>query len=149
MSKTKKSVIHIDGVTGVLPIQKDDKLSLQLAMLLEGQCFGTGPINAARKYGYSKQRYFQLLHAFELGGSAALIPKKTGPKSNHVRTENTVTEILRHRFLDPEANAEVIAQKMRQTGIRISTRSVQRTIADYGLQKKTLRISTSGEKTHS
>jgi hypothetical protein len=33
----------------------------------------------------------------------------------------------------------VVAQKLRQTQFQISLRSVQRIIADYGLQKKTLR----------
>ena len=47
--------------------------------------------------------------------------------------------VIRHRFLDAEASAEVIAQKLRQQGNPISQRSVERIIADYGLQKKTLR----------
>jgi hypothetical protein len=37
------------------------------------------------------------------------------------------------------ATAQVIAQKLQQTGHVISIRSVKRVIADYGLQKKTLR----------
>jgi hypothetical protein len=40
-------------------------------------------------------------------------------------------------------SAEVIAQKLRQTGFVISTRSVERVIEDYGLQKKTLPITSS------
>ena len=47
--------------------------------------------------------------------------------------------VIRHRFLDPDASAEVIAQKLAQTHQLLSIRSVQRVIADYGLQKKTLR----------
>jgi len=104
-------------------------------MLFEGKCPGIGPTMAAQKYGYSKQRYFQILSAFLDGGSTALIPQKTGPKTDHVRTENTATQIFRHRFPDPEAKAEVIAQKMRQTGIKVSQRRVERTITEYGLQK--------------
>jgi hypothetical protein len=144
MAKTGKKVLQIDGPAGKLPVQSNDKLTRQLAMLFEGKCLGIGPIKAALKYGYSKQRYFQILSAFLNGGSAALIPKKTGPKTDHVRTENTVTQIIRHRFLDPEAKAEVIAQKMRQTGIKVSQRSVERTITEYGLQKKTLQVSPKG-----
>ena len=142
MAKTGKKVLQIDGPVGKLPVRNDDKLTRQLAMLFEGKCLGIGPIKAALKYGYSKQRYFQILSAFLEGGSAALIPKKTGPKTDHVRTENTVTQIIRHRFLDPEAKAEVISQKMRQTGIKVSQRSVERTITEYGLQKKTLQVSS-------
>jgi hypothetical protein len=46
--------------------------------------------------------------------------------------------VIRHRFLDPEASAQVIGQKLRQAGQPISTRSVERVLEDYGLQKKTL-----------
>jgi hypothetical protein len=46
--------------------------------------------------------------------------------------------VIRHRFLDPDASAEVIAQKLRQCEWPISTRSVERVIEQFGLQKKTL-----------
>ena len=42
-----------------------------------------------------------------------------------------------HRFLDPDASPEVIAQKLTQCGMHISTRSVERIIERFGLQKKT------------
>ena len=54
------------------------------------------------------------------------------------RTGELVRQVIRHRFLDPDATAEVIAQKLRQSGLPISNRSVERVIAEYGLQKKTL-----------
>ncbi len=54
-------------------------------------------------------------------------------------TDEIVRQVIRHRFLDPEASAEVITQKLEQTRHALSIRSVQRVIADYGLQKKTLR----------
>lgn len=141
MEKISKNIIFLEGPSGKLPIKLQDRLAIQLAMLFEGKCIGVGPTKAVKKYGYSKQRYFQLLHAFEEGGIAAIMPKKTGPKKNYVRTENVVTQIIRHRFLDPDASAEVIAQKMRQTGINVSIRSVERTITEHGLQKKTLQVS--------
>jgi hypothetical protein len=47
-----------------------------------------------------------------------------------------VRQVIRHRFLDAEATVEVIAQKLEQTGHAISIRSVERVVADYGLQKK-------------
>jgi hypothetical protein len=45
--------------------------------------------------------------------------------------------VIRHRFLDPQISPEVIAQKLVQCGYPISTRSVERVISEYGLQKKT------------
>ena len=136
--------ILLQGPAGTLPVRFDDKISRQLAMLVEGKCLGLGPSKAAQKYGYSKQRFFQLLKAFIKEGSRALIPKKTGPKKNYVRTDSVVAQIIRHRFLDPDADPKVIAQKLRQAGWTISTRSVQRIIGDYGLQKKTSSTSASG-----
>lgn len=131
------------GNHGSLPLSEEDPVTLKLAMLIEGQCEGLGPCEAARKYGYTKQRYFQLLHAYEELGSDALVSKKPGPKRNYRRTDELVRQVIRHRFLDPQASAEVIAQKLRQTDFTISIRSVERIIAEYGLQKKTLRLPAS------
>lgn len=133
-----------EGPAGSLKISAKDEVARKLAMLIEGECMGLGPTRAARKYGYSKQRFFQLLRAFEREGSGALVSKKKGPRVNYVRTEDVVSQVIRYRFLDPEANSAVIAQKMRQTGIRISQRSVERIITEHGLQKKTLQIQAKG-----
>ena len=69
--------------------------------------------------------------------------KPRGPKTLYRRTGELIRQVIRYRFLDPEASAEVIAQKLRQTGFVISIRSVERVIADYGLQKKTLPVPSS------
>ena len=129
------------GTKGSLPVDLQDEVTRKLAMLIEGQCEGLGPSQAAEKYGYTKQRYFQLLHAYEELGSAALGSKPRGPKRNYRRTEELVRQVVRHRFLDPGVSPEVIAQKLRQTGFVISTRSVERVLAEYGLPKKTLCLS--------
>jgi len=99
-----------------------------------------GPIGAAKKFHYSKQRYFQLRAAFHQQGSAALQSRKRGPKTNYRRTPEVVRQAIRHRFLDPQASPAVIAQKLRQDGWAISLRSVERIIADYALQKKTPQV---------
>jgi hypothetical protein len=125
------------GPAGSLAILPGDEVTLKLAMLLEGECSALGPLQAAQKFGFSKQRYFQLRQVFREQGSAALSSQKRGPKRNYRRTDEVVRQIIRHRFLDPDASADVIAQKLRQAGWTISTRSVERTIAYFGLQKKT------------
>lgn len=129
---------QLQGESGSLPLAKDDEVALKLAMLIEGECEGLGPVRAAGKYGFSKQRYFQLRKAFHREGSSALLSKPRGPRRNYRRSDELVRQVIRHRFLDPDASADVIAQKLRQSGLAISTRSVERVIADYGLQKKTL-----------
>jgi hypothetical protein len=126
------------GPQGTLTFREEDEVAKKLAMLIEGECEGLGPTRAARKYGLTKQRYFQLRTAYQQHGSPALASKSRGPQRNYRRSDELVRQVIRHRFLDPEASAEVIAQKLRQTGFTISTRSVERVIADFGLQKKTL-----------
>ena len=131
---------QVIGPAGSLPVAASDQLTFRFLMLLEGECLEGSNIAAiAQEHGFSRQRYYQLLDAYKTGGMPALEPQKTGPKSNYRRTDQAVRQVLRYRFLDPNASPEVITQKLRQTQFRISLRSVHRIIADYGLQKKTLR----------
>ena len=125
------------GPSGSLGVRSEDEVTRKLVMLIEGECDGWGPLAAARRRGYSKQRYFQLRQLFLDHGAVGLISRKRGPQRNYRRTSNIVRQIIRYRFLDPQSSVEVIAQKLRQVGSVISTRSVERVIADYGLQKKT------------
>jgi len=125
------------GEAGKLVVPAADEVTRKLAMLIEGECEGLGPIAAARKFGFSKQRYFQLREILLEQGASALVSQKRGPKSNYRRTDELIRQVIRHRFLDPDATVEVIAQKLRQAGFEISTRSVERVIEGFGLQKKT------------
>lgn len=132
----------LTGPAGTLPVPDDDEITRKLAMLYEGECEPTGPLAAARKFGFSKQRYFQLRQLYQVHGARALQNQKRGPKTTYRRTEMVRQLVIRHRFLDPEASPAVVAQKIRQAGHPLSTRSVQRVVADFGLQKKTLRAAT-------
>jgi len=137
MLKITHDALVLIGPAGQLPAPVHDAILPKLAMLYEGECEGSGPIAAALKFGYSKQRYFQLRHAFEKSGTLALQNQKRGPKTNYRRTDQVIQQVVRHRFLDPDASPAVIGQKLRQTGQPISTRSVERVIGQFGLQKKT------------
>ena len=126
------------GDHGQLVIPEHDHITPKLAMLYEVQCEGQRVIDTVKKFQYSKQRYYQLLNLFLQHGASALQNQKRGPKTTYRRTGENTRQIIRHRFLDPNVSPDVIAQKMRQNNIKISTRSVQRVIQDFGLQKKTL-----------
>ncbi len=134
--------LSLVGSAGSLDVLNDDEITRKLAMLIEGDCEGLGPAQAAKKYQFSRQRYFQLCTAFREQGALALLSQKRGPKHNYRRTDEVIRQVIRHRFLDPDASAEVIAQKLRQCGLNISTRSVERIIEQFGLQKKTPSLSS-------
>jgi transposase len=133
------------GPGGSLPVPSDDEVSRKLAMLIEGECGELGPSQAAAKFGLSRQRYFQLRSAFHQNGALGLMSQKRGPKTNYRRTEELVNQAIRHRFLDPDASSDVIAQKLRQCGFKISKRSVDRIFEEFGLQKKTLQMQARSE----
>lgn len=126
-----------EGPGGRILIKGGDKVARKLAMLFEGTCWGIPHGEAARRYGYSRQRYYQVRASFEAEGSDGLVDKQRGPHGPSLRTHVVVNQIIRYRFLDPEASVLVITQKLRQLGYKVSQRSVERTITDYGLQKKT------------
>jgi len=129
------------GPYGSLSIDPDDEVSFKLAMLVKGECGPEGPSRAAEEFGFSRQRYFQLRTLFHRQGAAGLLSRRRGPKTNYRRTREAVCQVVRYRFLDPDVSSEVIAQKLRQTEFEISARSVDRILAEFGLQKKTLSVS--------
>lgn len=128
---------QVIGPAGALPIAASDLQATRFLMLLEGECLEDDITAVTARYGYSRQRYYQLRDQFTSGGMVALAPRKSGPKSNYRRTDQVVRQVLRYRFLDPDSSPEVIGQKLRQRQVSISDRSVSRIIADYGIQKKT------------
>jgi hypothetical protein len=131
---------RIIGPAGELVLPESDELAPRLLMLIEGECEGLGRTDSALKYGLSRQRYHQLLSQFLEQGMEGLEKRKTGPKASRVRTEEVERQVIRHRFLDPDASVDVIAQKLNQAGFVISVRSVERVVEKYGLQKKTLSL---------
>ena len=134
------------GPGGSLSVRADDEITRKLLMLIEGECEDSGPLQAAAKFGFSKQRYFQLRTAYCESGAPVLQSQKRGPKTQYRRTAEIVRQVIRHRFLDGDASPEVIAQKLRQAGWTISTRSVERVITEYGIQKKTSQVPSAGGK---
>jgi transposase len=115
-------------------IDQNDSLSVKLSMLIEGHCT-IGVHESIKKYGYTEQRYYQLLDKYHKEGAQGLIDKKTGSDKKPVRTKQIVNQIIRLRFLDPFASASVLAQKLTQMGHKVSIRSVERTITEFGLKK--------------
>ena len=65
------------GSAGSLDVPNDDEITRKLAMLIEGDCEGLGPAQAAKKYQFSRQRYFQLRTAFREHGALALAQSET------------------------------------------------------------------------
>jgi len=137
MIKIEGQNLILNGPKGSIPVRDDDEITPKLVMLFEGECEGLGATKAAQKFGFTRQRYHQLLQQYKSDGASALQSKKRGPRRNYRRTDEVVRQIIRYRFLDPEVSTEVITQKLVQSGFSIAVRSVKRVISEFGLQKKT------------
>jgi transposase len=134
-----KKDVPVKLLEGIIPMAIDpkDPVAWKLLMLFEAATTQNISIEEiARRYGYTREHFYVIKKAFETEGSHGLADMHKGPKSNYRRTKEVEKQIIRFRFLDPEASSEVIAQKMQQLGINISQRSVERTINEYSLQKK-------------
>ena len=143
MIEIASSGLFLTGPKGSIPLKEDDEITVKLAMVFEGECEGSGRTKAAQKFGYTRQRYHQILQQFRRQGAEALKSRKPGPKGNYRRTGEVVRQVIRYRFLDPQISPQVIAQKLVQCGHQIAIRSVERVICEYGLQKKTSQVSSS------
>ena len=120
-----------------LTIDSNDPIAWKLMMLIEYATSDKKTIaQIAHEYGYTREHFYKIKRTFEEKGSEGLSNKLKGPKRNYRRTDEVTKQIIRLRFLDPDANSRVITQKMKQAGYNISQRSVERTINEYGLQKK-------------
>jgi len=120
-----------------LTVNPKDPVAWKLLMLFDAASQSQERIeDIAKKYGYTREHFYVIKKAFESQGSKGLIDKPQGPKRNYRLTKEIEKQIIRHRFLDPEASSEVITQKMQQAGYVISQRSVERAINEWGLQKK-------------
>ncbi len=142
MIKIDRGKFFLSGPKGIVKLVQDDEITLKLGMLYEGECEANCKTVVAEKFGYTRQRYYQLLQQFKSKGAAALKSSKQGPRGNYRRTDEVVRQIIRYRFLDPKISLEVIAQKLQQCGYPIAIRSVERVICEYGLQKKTSHVSS-------
>jgi hypothetical protein len=124
---------QVVGPGGSLTVRRDDVVTRKLVMLIEGESGDLGPGAVAAKFGYTRQRYYQLRTTYIQEGATGLLTRKRGPKGPSRRTEEAVRQIIRHRFIYPHDSTEVIARKLCRRGIPISSRTVQRVLMEFGL----------------
>lgn len=136
MATLKVTQSEIIGPRGRLPLKKNDHAARKLVLLVLAECLGEHVADATKACGYTRARYYQVQQDYLRGGTDALRRRKPGRTCNTVLTPDVKREIVRHVVLDPEATARVVAQRMNQQGTDVSQRSVERTITEYGLQKK-------------
>ena len=61
MIEIEENKIFLIGPKGSIELIPDDEITLRLGMIYEGECEGNARSETAKKFGYTRQRYHQLL----------------------------------------------------------------------------------------
>jgi len=91
---------------------------------------------AARVFGFSRVRYYQILRDFQSEGLAGLLPRPKGPRRAHKLTAAAMAFIERQLRAKPTMDSGQLAQALgEQMAIHVHARSIERALA-RGPRKK-------------
>ena len=129
----RKSKSEIRGPGGSLPLRPSDHAAQDLALLLEGETSGRALPEVLAEFGISRTAYSEKMRRFREAGLAGLMPRRPGPRGPWRRTIDVVRFVVCSRLQDPRRSAASIAKELHAQGARVSARSVERTLAQFGL----------------
>ena len=130
----------------MLPLAPTDDAALDLVMLIEGETSGRMLDDVLAQYGRSRSTYYEKLRRFREGGLEALLSRPPGPRSAWRRPLEVVQYIVRARLRDPERTPAAIADDLARLGHAVSVRSVERTLSQFGLTRRSPRGRTEGNE---
>jgi hypothetical protein len=126
----------IDFAGHELRLPHADPVLLDLLMILEGELGVLGVHALCQKYGYRSTRSYYVRRArFARHGLAGLVPRPPGPRGPTRRTRAVERRVVRLRVQDPDAGVDRIVALLRAEGVRISGRTVERILHEFGLTR--------------
>jgi transposase len=132
----KRTASHeIKGPGGALPVRPDDVAAVDLAMLIEGETSGRPLDEVLAVYDRSRSTYYEKLRRFREQGLEGLLARPPGPRSPWRRPIEILRFVVTTRLRHPEQSAAEIASQLERMGHRISVRSVERTLSQFGLTR--------------
>jgi transposase len=127
---------HIRGPGGTLAVRPDDEAGTDLAMLIAGETSGRPLATVLEEFGRSRTTYYEKLKRFREGGVAALLARPSGPRNAWRRPLEVVRFIVTSRLRDPARTTAQISDDLARLGHPVSVRSVERTLAQFGLTRR-------------
>jgi len=118
-----------------LPIKPGDRAALDLAMLIAGETSGRPLDEILSEFRRSRSTYFEKLRLFREHGLAGLLPRPPGPRQPWRRSLTVVAQIVNCRLRDPSRSADAIATELAHQNLRVSVRSIERTLSEFGLTR--------------
>ncbi len=126
---------EIRGPGGILALGAEDEPALDLVMLIEGETSGKPLEQVLQEFGRSRSTYYEKLRRFREQGLEGLLARPPGPRNAWRRPLEVVRFIVTSRLRDPSRSAATIAEDLARLGHRVSQRSVERTLTQFGLTR--------------
>ncbi len=137
----RPSIREIHGPGGSLAINAADEAAIDLVMLIEGETSGKPLEQVLAEFGRSRSTYYEKLRRFHQEGVEGLFARPPGPRSAWRRPLEVVRFIVTSRLRDPTRSAASIVEDLERLGHRVSQRSVERTLTQFGLTRSTRAVS--------
>lgn len=104
-----------------------DIVQVKYEMLRTAKCNERSIARIADEFGFSRAAFYKIKASYDANGITALVPGKCGPRRARKLTVEYQNYIDRHMKENPKANSAEIVQYLKQeTGIKISTRTIDR-----------------------
>lgn len=129
------SLREISGPGGRLALRPDDDAAFDLVMLIQGETSGRSLDEVLAEFGRSRSTYYEKLRRFREQGLEGLLARPPGPRSAWRRPLEVVRFIVTARLRDGSRSAAAIAEDLTRLGHSVSTRSVERTLTQFGLTR--------------
>ena len=133
----RRTVRHeIRGPGGSLPLRPGDEPAADLAMLIVGETSGRPLDEVLAQFGRSRTTYYEKLRRFRAQGLEGLLARQPGPRSPWRRPLEVVRRVVLAKLRDGVRSPAAIAAELAASGYTISVRSVERTLAQFGLTRR-------------
>jgi len=104
-------------------------------MLIEGETSGRPIDEVLAQFGRSRSTYYEKLRRFREDGVEGLLARPPGPRGPWRRPHEVVRVNVTTRLRHPDRSATAIAEDLTSLGHDVSTRSVERTLTQFGLTR--------------
>ncbi len=107
----------------------NDKLQVKYEMLRNHEVESVPISRSAEVFGYTRQGFYQVQHAFREQGMAGLLEKKRGRKGPVKCTAEIVTFVVRQKQLEPELSGRELAERvLEEHGVRMHRRTIEKVV---------------------
>lgn len=104
-------------------------------MLIEGETSGRPLDEVLAEYDRSRSTYYEKLRRFRDQGLEGLLAQPPGPRTSWRRPLEVVRHVVTTRLRNPDRSPGAIAAELASLGHTVSVRSIERTLAQFGLTR--------------